>query len=461
MEEKQQGHKIRDILTIIFKHKHIILISFISSIIITLLIAFVLPIDYFKTQYVARSVLMVKFGREFSAISEVGEGRPPINQEAIVNAEMQILTSRDLIDKVITEMGTLNIYPKLAKENIAGVALQELAITTFLQNVFVKDVKRSNLIEVYFRHENPYVAAKALGYLIDFFKEKHLQVFSDSKTTFLEEQLKSYEENLKESETKLAMYKQQYNVVDLNGQKGILLKLHADIDLVLRTEQSRVSELQRRYDFTKNQKEIVTEGVTNDIRVKLNEAQRKEQDLLQRYSENNRTIIEVRKQIQLLKDQLQKQEEDIRKAELTRIDTELKPLESKVASLRRQQEQLNKEIQVLDSRDKEHRELQRNLINNEANYTTYLKKFEESRIQEDMDQKKMTNIIVVQKATAPIQPIPSNRNKVLLAGIFLSIAFSFGLAFIVEYIPQGLTLPDSAEKRLRLPVISVISEKKK
>jgi polysaccharide biosynthesis protein PslE len=455
--EEQQGHKIREMLTVLFKHKWKVVISLVSLSIITLIVAFFF---FNEKDFVARSVLMVKLGREFVATPEVGETRTPINQEAIINAEKQILTSRDLINRVVQEMGPGNVYPKLAKEPMSGGALQEMAIMEFLQNVFVKEVPKSNLIEVYFRHENPYVAAKALSFLIDFFKEKHLQVFSDSKSSFLEEQLKHYREQLKESESTLEGYKQRYKVYSLDEQRSMLLKQRSEIEFSLASEQSRINELYKKREFVKSQKDIVSEGVANELRTQLNTLQRKEQELLEKYTENNRSVVNLRKEITMIKEQLQKQEDEVRKTQLTAIDAELKPLEVKVGSLRRQLDQLNKETQSVDSHTMEYRNLQRAASVNETNFQTYQKKLEEARIAEDMDMRKMTNITVIQAATVPVKPMPGKKNKVLGVGLFLSFAISFGLAFVSEYLPQTLTSPRAAEKHLRLPILTTIALKK-
>jgi uncharacterized protein involved in exopolysaccharide biosynthesis len=449
--EEQQGHKLRDILSILFKHKWKVVISLVGLSIVTLVVTFFF---FNEKAFVARSVLMVKIGREFVSAPEVGDVKAPISQDAIINAEKQILTSRDLIARVLQEMGPTNVYPKLAKQPLSSGALQEMAIMEFLQNVFVKEIKGSNLIEVYFRHENPYVAAKGLTFLIDFLKEKHLQVFSNPKSSFLEEQAKHYRNQLTESETNLEKYKQQHKV------RSTLLNQRSQIEFALATEQSRINELHKKRDFLKSQKDIVSEGVASGLRTELNTLQRKEQELLERYTESNRSVVNLRREIGMLKEQLQKQEDDVRKTQLTGIDAELKPLEVKVAGLRRQLDQLNREVQSVDSRTMEYRNLTRTAVVNETNYQTYQKKLEEARISEDMDVRKMTNIVVIQAASVPMQPMPGKKSKVLGVGLFLSFAISFGLAFIAEYLPQTLTTPLAAEKRLRLPVLTTIALKK-
>jgi uncharacterized protein involved in exopolysaccharide biosynthesis len=457
MEEQRQTYSLRDALAILFKHKYKILISFVVIAIGTVVIAFLTTPKF----YVARAVLMVKFGREFMQISEVGENRPAaLSQEAIINTEMQILTSTDIAGKVVEAMGPYTLYPNLAKSQVEGKALLELAAMQFRQNVFVKDVKKTNLIEVYFRHENPVIAAKAVNLVTEVFQEKHLQVFSDKKSPFLDEQQQVYQGKLKESEDRLARFKQSNQVYSLDEQKSLLIKQKADLDTMIKTGESQVKELQERYAFWKNRDNIVTEAGASELRSQLNALHRKEQAVLERYNESSRTVQDVRREIEMTREQLRKQEDEVRKAQLSGIESELKPLEVKIGSLRRQFGEVDAQIRSLDYRGREFADLRREIATNESNYQVYTKKSEEARISEDLDRRKMTNVNLIEKGSVPLAPIQTNKQKILGVGLFLSVAFSLGLAFISEMLPQGLTIPHYAEKKLRLPLLVAISQKK-
>ena len=457
MEEQHQTYSLRDLLAILFKHKYKILIPFVVIAIGTLVVAKLTT----QKQYIARAVLMVKFGREFTPVTEMpGQAPPGINQEAIINTEMQILTGSDLAKKLLETVGVYNVYPDLAKSGGGGPALQEMASLQFRQNLFVKPVPKTNLIEVYYRHDNPVVAAKAVNQLIDLFQERHLQVFSENKTPFLEEQQKAYQGKLKESENKLTGFRQRYEVYSLDEQKGLLIKQRADLDTQIKTEESRIKELQARYAYWKDDKNIVTDLVANGLRSQINASELKEQQLLQKYTESSRLVQEVRRDIELTKAQLRKQESEVRKQQLANIESELNPLQVKVARLKRQLAQVEGETRAIDQRQEQFRELTRDVASNESNYQVYLKKSEEARISEDLDRRKMTNVQVIEKASVPLMPMQADKKKIYGIGFFLAVAFPLGLAFVSEMLPQGLTIPHYAEKKLRLPVLVAIPVKK-
>lgn len=452
-EQQQQGYSLRDLLTILFKHRYKVLIPFLVIALGTVIVAML----WSPKQYVARAVLMVKFGREFMPVSELpGQDRPGINQEAIINTEMQILTGSDLARKLLEVAGVYNLYPELAKLSERGPAVQELASIEFRQNLIVKPVARTNLLEVYYRHDNPVIAAKAVNQLVDLFQERHLEVFSGNRTPFLEEQEKVYQSKLKESESRLTDFRQKHEVYALDQQKTLLIKQQADLDTQLKTEESKIKELQERYKYWKNRNNIVNDLVANTIRNQINASELKEQQLLQKYTETSRLVQEVRRDIELGKAQLRKQEDDVRKVNLATIESELNPLLVKVRNLKAQVAELDGKIRGIDQREAQLHELTREVATNESNYQIYTKKSEEARISEDLDRRKMTNIQVIERASIPLLPMQVDKKKIYGIGFFLAVAFPLALAFASEILPQGLTIPRHAEKKLGLPLLIAI-----
>ena len=64
-------------------------------------------------------------------------------------------------------------------------------------------------------------------------------------------------------------------------------------------------------------------------------------------------------------------------------------LQAKADGSIRQVSQISGEVQALDAREKEYLNLRRDLGTQEGNYKTYLAKFEESRIVDDLNKRKL------------------------------------------------------------------------
>jgi len=71
----------------------------------------------------------------------------------------------------------------------------------------------------------------------------------------------------------------------------------------------------------------------------------------------------------------------------------------------------------------------------------------------------MTNISVIQAASVPAKPIKPKKKLNIALAIILGAVSGLGLAFISEYKNQGLSTPESAERRLGLPVLGTVPYK--
>ena len=486
MEQQNQESSLRDFLAVLFRHKYAILIIFFTVLATVTLGSFLM-----SPTYEARSSLLIKFGREYIYRPEVGEkisdtrSLIPLDQEEMINSEIQILTSRGLIEKVITTLKVENIYPDLTEDPPKTMTPLQAAILRFEKKLSVEGIKKSNVIDVSFQHKDPRVAADAVNLLVNFLKEKHLQVYSDPKSSFLEQQLTAYEQRLKESQHQMEAFKQKYQVFALEEQRSLLLKQRTDLDTGLKIAQNQVKELQYKLSSMKDQMQKVSKDVPltteterykiiDDAKVQLLTLQLKEQELLQKYQENTPMVITVREEIKIALNFIKNQEEDLKgkvttgqnvvyqeiEKEMIKTQAELSSQEAKSSNLMGQIAQLDKEIQTLDLRENEVQNLKRDLASNEMNYKTYLEKAEEARISDDLNRQKMANISVIQAADVPSKPVRPRKALNIMLGIMIGAVSGLGLAFFAEYTGQGLSTPESAEKRLGLPVLGTFSYKR-
>jgi uncharacterized protein involved in exopolysaccharide biosynthesis len=433
--------------------------------------------------YLATSSLLIKYGREYLNSSEVGEGIRAVmslNQEEIANSELQILTNHDLIKKVITTVKLENIYPEIAKNPPRNGDPIEVAAMLFEKALTATAVKKSNVIQITFRHKDPLIATRAVNTLVELFKEKHLQVFSDPKSPFVENQLVAYEQKLKASENNLQEFKQKNKVYSIEEQRSLFLRQRSELDSALKSCENSTLELQKRISFLKDQMKTLAESKTRytgnerekiivEARNRLLAMQIEEQELLKKFTENNRLVVNARKQIQLVRDFLRDQEEDIHgrvktsnvvyqtvEMDLIKAETEQSAQKAKMTALRHQLNQLNRDIQVLDFNEKQIQSLKRDQLINEKNYQTYVNKAEDARISENMDRLKLANISVIQYAAVTPQPGKSKVMKIVL-GIILGAITSIGLAYVSEYASQSFSSPEAVERRLGLRVLASIS----
>jgi uncharacterized protein involved in exopolysaccharide biosynthesis len=478
--QDNQANGVRDFLSVVFKHKTKIVTVFIAVVVTVTATSFLMaPV------YKAESSLLVKMGREYLNRPEVGRNEPvmSLSQEEITNSEIQILTNRDLAEQVISSLKLENIYPGLLENPPAHVKPLDMAVVKFQKNLKVEAVKKSNVIHISFQHKEPRIASAVVNRLVELFKEKHLQVFSDPRSSFLEKQLAEYSQKLKESENNLQSFKQKSGAYSLEEQRSLLLNQRSLLDTALLNSRNSISELQKKIMTLKSQMRTISENkalFTNtereriivEAKSRLLALQLNEQELLKKYTENNRLVVNARKEIQMVQDFLREQEADInskvrtgnqvyQSTEMERIKAEadLSAQKAKAVVLQQQLAELDGKIRSLDLSEKDIQKLKREQAINEKNFQTYVEKSEEARITDDMNRLKMANISVIQGASVPIRPVRPNKLLNIVLGIIAGMMAGLGWAYLSESTAQSFSDPEKLEYCIGLPVLAVIARK--
>ena len=79
---------------------------------------------------------------------------------------------------------------------------------------------------------------------------------------------------------------------------------------------------------------------------------------------------------------------------------------------------------------------------------------------ENMDERRMTNITIVQRPSVPTAPVVLNEQKILRGGFLAAIMLSLGVAFCFEFLPQTFPTPESVERKLRVPLLAALEHRK-
>jgi len=470
---------LRELLTLLFKHRSSIALTFVAVMVVAAGVTFILP-----PTFSSEARLLVKIGRENVYRSEIGDDKSQVitsNSEEILNSETGILTSRDLAARVISTLTVEQLYPKLAANPPKRGTQLDAAIDRCMEDLTVTSVRKSSILQLAIHHEDPKMAAKALGLLMEFFKEKHLQAYSDPKSSYLEQQLASYDQRLKQSQDQLEAFKQKNAVYSIDEQRTLLLKQRSELDTALKaTEndikqaQQQIASLELSLRTTSPDVPLSTEteryrGV-DDAQNQLLELQLKEQELLRKYTDSNQLVVSVRREIQIVRQFIQEQEHEIQgrirtgqnvvyqdiQRDLVKRQAELPALQAKAGSLRGQVAQLDHQIPALDLTQMDLENLKRDITVNDRNYRSYQEKVKEAQTQEDLNRQKSANISVIQEPTTPTTPIKPRKAVNLGIGMLLGLLAGLGIAFVRELSAQGISTPESAEQRLGVPVLTTV-----
>ena len=488
---------LRDFLQIIFKRKFLILFFFLGTFCTVTIATFSA-----RPTYEAKAQFLVKLGRESIYVPEIGGANPVIsnNRQNQINSEIEILKSPSLAKEVIVDLKPTNIYPELGQPR-AGIlatilrrdekpqdltlkALQEdltfKALQVLKSKLDIHAIKDSDIIEARFKHTDPQMAATVLSALANHYLERHLIVHKAPHSySFFKQQVKYLKDKLSRHDDRLQALKMKHNVTSLEEQQRLLLakttELRSELDRTrsqIVETQNRIAHLRQQLEKTPktiSQREDVNRntGMINNLEAQLVALQLRKEQLLTKYTDNSRLVQSVNEEIKIVKQNLAAQEKErygttqwgvnatyqFLQQELLRSETDLKSLEAKRDIQSTQLEEYHHELGLLNRIEIEHRQLQQELEVDQQNYRLYLSKFEESRISDAMDSKKITSVTLIEPVQVPIKPVFPKKSLNLVLGLFLGTVGSLGLAFFLHYLDDRLETIDSVENCLEVPVL--------
>ena len=398
--------------------------------------------------YESTSVLLVRLGRESIYRSAIGNQETVVNRdrEALVNAEVGILLSTDLHRDLVQDIGVQTLYPDLAEAeaDTDPAVILSSAVSRLKQNVLVRATpEASSVIAVSFRHREPTLSYEATNRLVELFKDKHLEAFSDRHSTqFLEDKVAEHRQKLEETE-KLLEQAQAMNVavIDQDVRRDYLTK-RGELVAAHKEALSRVAGLREKINYLEQRNLVGGSEYQDDPRranpidratETLLELRLQEKELRSKYSETSRHVTRVREQIRVTEEFLEEQKKELQsQVPKNLIDARAEFLfhEARAKSLEQQLGRVDHELAEIPEIDNRLRDLTRSRDAAEQNYHNYLQKLEDARLSDEMDRKKIGNISVIQEATLPSKPVRPRKRVNLIVGAFVGLVLGLGLAFL-------------------------------
>lgn len=486
---------LRYILTVLFARRKVILLITLLVLVISVVGSLFIPPTYEST-----SKILLRRGRSESVVSsEVETTREYVSSEVgevEMNSEIELLTSRPILAKVVEQTGLAKqarsgsllgrwfdrSYRKIHDQPDKGAV--DRAILGLKKNLQVIPIKKSNVVQVSYRARDPELAANVLNTLSQAYIDRHLQLRQASNATaFYEEQTEALRKKLREIEDQLKQFESSHGLASADTQEHLALQKQAEfqaqlneakVGLKAAEEQAALLE-----QFLAGQPERITtetrtkyqEGL-DTLREKLGELQLRRTELRQKYQPDSRVVKQVEEQVATVTeylDQLEKKPaQEIAqglnelhmtlKSELMRARAEASMQKERIKALSSVLGSYSAGVRTIRENSYEQRNLRRMRDVVEQTYLAYVKKTEESRLSQALDQHRIVNVNIAEPATPNYQPVSPNvmLNAILglAVGLFCSIATAFGL----EYFEHPVRTEEIIERQLSLNVLAALPE---
>jgi uncharacterized protein involved in exopolysaccharide biosynthesis len=465
----------REILSILFKERRKLIGVFLG------LAVLVTGFSYTLTPYYeATTRLLVKSGREFQVRSDPTNpvaSVPQTTKQEIVNSEIQILTSRDLIEAVITQVGADRLYPGSSGWFGLGsdaVAL-ESAVRKFYADFKAAPVELADVIEVSYRNADHDLAVLALGTLVELYQKKHAEMFSDPRYKFLEQQTRQYESQLDDITRKITEIKNSKSLFDVETQRARLLDDRASTNTILQQLRSQSVDAHQRIDFLsarlKATPPLVAGGdaqsdVVEQAKARMLDTQVKAQQLRERYVGNVKPLQDAEQEMAQIQkfisgpgagrkswSQRNAAYDDMVLA-LNRASADAAPLDEQIRLRTQQAAATDEKLRNLEEGAKALDDAQRERRTLEELVRTYRSRYEEARISEDPGN--IVSVSIMQKPAATARPAGPRHLPWALAGLLIGLVGASGMLAYLLLFRETLITVESVERIIGVPVLASV-----
>ena len=330
----------------------------------------------------------------------------------------------------------------------------------------------------------PQVAAAVLQSLARIYLDKHMEVHRPGgQLRFFDQQTGESRRQLEEAKGNLVDFTKSHGVVMAAQQRDLLLHRLDDEEASLRQTQVEMSETQNRVQQLNAQLGKLPERSVTQVRAADNpellralkasllDLELKKTQLLTKFEPSHRLVLEVEQQIAQtesaitverlspLRDETTDQDANYEwaKAELQKAQVEMKGLEAReattsahLAGYRTLARQLGEDAIVQD--DLTSREQAA-----EENYLLYVKKREDARMGDALDEGGIVDVAIAEQPVVPALPVwPAG--AVVLVGFVAALTSGTGAAFAADHLDPALRTPEEALACLEIPVLASIPE---
>jgi capsular exopolysaccharide synthesis family protein len=205
------------------------------------------------------------------------------------------------------------------------------------------------------------------------------------------------------------------------------------------------------------------------MRQRVYELELQEQNLSAHFTESHPKLLQIREQLEGAREiltNLKSERVDESKTpnpvkialyqELQRQETRVAGLNSMIEMKQTQKKELEKQVEKLLDDERELTKMDRDIKTMETKLLSMRDKLEEARVIEGLQSQKISNINVIQPATF-VERASSPNKKILVAGfLFLGLFSGIALSFVREGLSPAMRTYEDVETSLGCPVISQV-----
>ncbi len=477
------SEQIRDILHVVFKRKRLIAIVFLA---ITLpgLIATLAR----KPSYTATAKVMISTQRDDPTVqpTEVNKLETIQLNESLVNSEVHIIRSRDLLDNVVRALAisgdAIEPLPVVSRSG-NSFGQQVIGMTTSLA---ITPIKASNVIQIDYKASDAGYATRVVNRVVDEYLAYHATVHGNKGLPrFYDEQQRLLETRLRKAEDALAGFASEQGIVSPKDEILATVRAVGEMGSALRElgtsivgTEERIRAIREQIasqpEVVKRSQALEVNPVITQLSAQLVDRQVDRVALLRKYTDKDRHVRDNGEEIADLKAEIDAEVHDHptivahqlfrtnplredRLRSLLDLESQIKEMRARQVMVEEDLSRSNRRLGSLQQKAIAYDRLDQEVKNSRETYELYVKREQEARISQARDEQKLVNINVVQRPALPLPRADTQRASVailVLAGVVLGLAAAFGR----EYMSRSLRSEHDVGRHLGLPLLASIGD---
>lgn len=445
-----------ELLRGLWARKELILVAFISF----MALAFVWLLFVTPTYTVESRLLLATRTGEVSTFDNQNTPAPP--DATTVQSEIQLLTSRPLISRLISDL-KLSEDPEFNPN--MGPANPERVIDRVLSKLSVYQKADSRVIAISFTSNNSKTAATVANRLAELYVAQQIEQknnLNSEATKWLAEQIEDLRGKVRESEAAVETYRSESGLFLTNGStvpQQQLTELNSQLSQAEAEKAVTEAQLQ-------NARMLVSDGTAVNsasavLQSPLIQSLRQQEVALraeiaqmsETYLPSHPKMISSQANLADLDEQIGKEVNKVIKG----LENEARVASARVNSLRASLKRLQARMGTLNQDEVELRALERDAATNRSLLESFLKRYEEAKARAEADAR-TANATIVSRAQTLSEPTFPKKSEVLTLSVFAGLFLALVISVFAEVFSRGFRTAEQVERVTGTPFLGLIPE---
>jgi uncharacterized protein involved in exopolysaccharide biosynthesis len=414
------------------------------------------------------------------------------NPKEEINSEIEIIRSRPVMERVVRDLnldkpriieeqgvaGTIRNVLRAALRGFRGFWVSiglskkytesqvfEAAVERLRSRLIVEAAIDSQIIWIKYNDPDPELAAKVANRVTEEYQKQHLSInINRAESSFYNEQIEKMQGDLKGLQGQLLGVKEKTGIVSFAEQSRAVLRKLETLDNARTNVQKEIirirSKVEKIQDLRKAKPELLIplpelaqEQQLSALEDKYLNLKFQVKTTLQRYTPESRQFQVITEQIGAIRKQIKDHVSTLLERDLAK----LRELQAEEQAINQTLKDMKAQLEQLPLAEMDLGNLERDIDTKQAILSVLLKKYQDSLLAQNTDQR-LENAKILSLAAVPLRPMFPNLLLNLALGLVFSVVVSLSLAFFLEYWDDSLKIPEDVERYLDRPVFASIPE---